>query len=61
MFEAFGWIIISSSLTVFTDDMPLEKIDKLDDQVNLKNQQLFQNLRQYIVDHEDVMFKWHLL
>jgi hypothetical protein len=60
MFEAFGWVIVSSSLEVFTDDMPLEEIDELDDQVNLKNQQLFQNLRQYLVDHEDVMFKWHL-
>ncbi|MDJ0746015.1 MAG: Imm7 family immunity protein [Xenococcaceae cyanobacterium MO_167.B27] len=58
MFEAFGWVIVSTSLEIFTEDTPLEKLDELDDQVNRENNQLWKNLRQWLATHENIWFKW---
>lgn len=58
MFEAFGWVIVSTSVEIFTDDTPIEKLDELDDIVNKENIQLWQRLRQWLAENEGTLFKW---
>lgn len=59
MFESFGWVIVSTSVEIFTDDTPIEKLDELDDLVDRENIQLWQRLKQWLAENEDIGFKWH--
>ena len=58
MFEAFGWVVVSTSVEIFTDNTLIEKLDELDDIVGRENTQLWRKLRQWLAKNGDTLFKW---